>query len=235
MSACIYHGGGPASWDSSPKDFSSEKPEKRASNPARQPRNSAKKGKVLKPPKGSGWDLKPRMNHKRLCELFDALPQEQQQQLETLLESPPQERARMLNTLSAHFAKKAQATPFETIAANYKPYQGRKLDSEAILKHLKDQLGEHLEYFDAPANAIYLDQLRKIEPQTDRMDGRLNYERRRGDNVPRLSEIVPKKTIRMSQEVKIYPDTAEREFRRIATLKHTRRKKTTQLPTAEVG
>ena len=173
---------------------------------------------------------------RELVELFNALSKGEQQTLMTLLKAQPEERTEMLALLDERMEEVRLAKLLEEIIRDYTPYPaGQELTSGNIIAHLQSQLGEHLTYFGAPENHIYLDQLRKIEPLIEKINYRLNYEHTRGDDVPHLSDIVPTKTVRMTKKRKMkkYTDGAIKEYQRMGAVKTSRDKRGFVEPTAE--
>lgn len=84
---------------------------------------------------------------------------------------------------------------FEQIAHRYKKFpEGRKLTIENILDHLKEQLGDCLKFFGAKEDSIFLDELRKLEPITQKMYDKLYYEHSKNPKTPHLKEIISKKS-----------------------------------------
>jgi len=99
-----------------------------------------------------------------------------------------------------------EETTFEDIKVGYTPYpKGQKMTVENITAHLKDQLGDYLTAFGAPEDLIYLDQLRKIEPLTDNLYSKLQYENRKDKSSPIFTDFVPKKTERITKEIENIP------------------------------
>lgn len=118
---------------------------------------------------------------------------------------------------------------FKEIAANYRPYpEGKKMTVESITAHLKAQLGPYLKAFGAVEDRIYLNQLRKIEPATNRMDGILRYAHNKDKSVSRLSKIFPTVSEKVAKRRMKYTAAELKEVERIVAaerMKKSRKKR----------
>ena len=96
----------------------------------------------------------PRMDHKTLCALFDALNKKQQTKLETLLESQPGELDKRLDAaLSVQFDEKAQEPEKPDIS--HIPLYGGVIKDGPGIKWLERYYGNYLTTFGAPVNLLY--------------------------------------------------------------------------------
>ena len=134
------------------------------------------------------------MDDKNLIAAFAALSKTEQEQLETLLKSKPEKRRQAFVALSEIFDEKVQPVPFETIAANYKPFPvDQEMTVEAITAHLEDKLKDYLTHFGASVNSIFLYQFKKIEPEWKSMYDKLRYRHNNDPSSPELTRIIPRK------------------------------------------
>ena len=164
---------------------------------------------------------------RKLIEIFNILTKGEQQTLMTFLETPAEERTEMFDLLDEYIEEVRLAELLKEIIRDYTPYpEEQKLTSENIIAHLQAQLGEHLTYFGAKENHIYLDQLRKLEPMTGKIDERLKYERNRDKDKgpPRLSDMVWPKSARKTKELKFISKEKRKKYQRLALLEQSRAK-----------
>jgi hypothetical protein len=110
---------------------------------------------------------------------------------------------------------------FEKIAGEYKPFPvSEKITAKSITDHLKEQFKDHLKYFGKVSeDSIYLDELRKIEPLTQKMYDKLYYEHTKNHEVPNLQMIISKKSVRVTKELEEYGADSAQRLRRIASAK----------------
>lgn len=172
----------------------------------------------------------------KLSAWFDKLPKDKLNKLEELAETAPDRLEAALDAaLTETFS--AEATPadkFAEIAASYTPYpKAQKLTVESIIAHLKDQLGPYLKAFSAPENYIYLNEFQHIEPQWRRMYDKLNYEHKKDEASPVLSDLVPPVSARVDKELETAPTDSKKSVR--LGMAKKRREEKTENPAAAIG
>ena len=114
------------------------------------------------------------------------------------------------------------------IKARYATFPEKmEMSVENIMAHLKKELGGHLKYFGAAENRIYLNELRKMEPLTTKMYNVLYsaVHRQKRENVPELTEIVPKISVKITKRTKNFkatPKTSVNEYHRNKSAEYRR-------------
>ncbi len=137
---------------------------------------------------------------------------------------PHDQQTKLFNALAEEKSKSALST-LEKIKQNYTPFpQNVKMTVENIIAHLKNELANYLTAFGAKKDSIYLDQLRQIEPLTEKMYEKLRYEHKKNASSPLFTDFVKKKTERTDSKVISFSKEGE-EFIKVQYDHIVRRKK----------